>query len=80
MGLLQVWKISVHAAAAGEGLAEVVGQGVGGADGLPSGLNLDGAIAADRPVCASVHLLTASAASGSAHDEAELEALKAAAR
>ena len=39
-----------------EGLAEVVGEGVGGGDGLPSGLDLDGAVAAggldefpDRP-------------------------------
>ena len=29
-----------------EGLAEVVGEGVGGGDGLPSGLDLDGAVAA----------------------------------
>jgi hypothetical protein len=29
-----------------EGLAEVVGQGVGGGDGLPSGLDLDGPVAA----------------------------------
>ena len=39
-----------------EGLPEVVGQGIGGGDGLPSGLDLDGAVAAgcldefpDRP-------------------------------
>ena len=29
-----------------EGLAEVVGEGVGGGDGLSSGLDLDGAVAA----------------------------------
>jgi hypothetical protein len=41
-----------------EGLAEVVGEGVGGGDGLPSGLGLDGAVSAgcldefsDRPAC-----------------------------
>jgi len=39
-----------------EGLVQVVGEGVGGDDGLPSGLDLDGAVAAggldefpDRP-------------------------------
>src|SRR6185437_12280763 len=32
-----------------EGLAEVVGQGLGGGDGLGSGLDLDGAIAAGGP-------------------------------
>ena len=32
-----------------EGLAQVVGDGVGGGDGLPSGLDLDGAVAAGCP-------------------------------
>ena len=53
-----------------EGSAEVVGEGVCGGDGLPSGLDLDGAVAAggltnfliDQPVCASIHMLTARAA------------------
>jgi hypothetical protein len=43
-----------------EGLAEVVGEGIGSGDRLPSGLNLDGAVSAggldnfliDQPVCA----------------------------
>jgi hypothetical protein len=40
---------SVGAVDGVEGLAEVVGDGVGGGDDLPSGLDLDGVVAADPP-------------------------------
>ena len=53
---LKLVRTSAGAGDGFEGLAEVVGQGVGGGDALPSGLDLDGAIAAgglhelpDRP-------------------------------
>jgi hypothetical protein len=55
------WLKLVRTSAAGygfQGVAEVVGQGVSGGDGLPSGLDLDGAVAVggldefpDRPAC-----------------------------
>ena len=44
------WAILVRKSAIGvdgvEGLAEIVGERVGGGDGLPTGLDLDGAVAA----------------------------------
>jgi hypothetical protein len=44
------WAILVRKSAIGvdgvEGLAEIVGERIGGGDGLPTGLDLDGAVAA----------------------------------
>ena len=61
---------SAGAVEGAEGLAQVGGDGVGSGDGLPSGLDLDGAAAAggldefliDQPVRASIGLVAARAA------------------